>query len=290
MIHVRPYLLTPAAAALENLRRVAEWIGYQFLRRCLTLTSILAMLWATVVLAVQPKSWSPPVRSIFARQLLFTGVDAVSVAVRVATVVGVLLIVQAALWIDTLGVTTDAIAPMLWRAIVRELAPLLACLLVIGRSGITISTELAMMLVNGEVEVLDAQGMDPMTCLVMPRILSMIISVFCLAIIMATSILVTGYVIGWGVGAIRVPWISFLDGIVRQFTALDLLFFVPKTIIAGGFAGAICCIDGLSIRGSVTDVPRVASRCGIRALTAVFAVSAVLSVLIYGRFLVFKIG
>jgi len=270
-------------------RRLLERIGAEFLGRIGTLASILAILWATARLAMRPASWSDPVRGVFARQLLFTGVDGTAAAVRFGAAVGVLVIVQAAMWIDTLGITTDTIAPMLWRAIVRELAPLLACLVVIGRSGIPISTELASMLVRGELEVLDAQGIDPMTILVMPRILAMVISVFCLAVIMATSMVVTGYLIGWAVDAIRVPWHVFLEDIVREFQFLDLVFFVPKTIIAGAFAGAICCIDGLSVRGSMTDVPRIASHSGIRALTAVFVVSAALSVLIYGRFLIIEI-
>ncbi|TWU41122.1 putative phospholipid ABC transporter permease protein MlaE [Novipirellula artificiosorum] len=268
---------------------MTEFLGNQFLGRCGTIASILAILWATVKLALRPQSWTPPVRGVLARQLLFTGVDGIAVACRFGAAVGVLIIVQAALWIDALGVTTDIIAPMLWRAIVRELAPLLACMVVIGRSGIAISTELATMLVNGEIEVLDAQGIDPMTALVMPRIISMVVSVFGLAIIIASSMVVTGYVIGWSMGAIHVSWTTFLDGIIREFNSLDLLFFVPKTVIAAAFAGAICCIDGLNVRGSITDVSRVSSRSGIRALTAVFFVSAVLSVLIYGRILVFKI-
>jgi phospholipid/cholesterol/gamma-HCH transport system permease protein len=234
-------------------------------------------------------SWSPPIRSIFARQLLFTCVDAIFVAVRFGAVVGVLIIVQAAVWIDAFGITTDTIAPMLWRGIVRELAPLLACLVVIGRSGIAIATELATMMVNGEIEVLDSQGIDPMTSLVMPRILSMIVSVFCLALVIASTMVVTGYVVGWAMGTIRIPWTMFLNDIVRQFDSVDVAFFVPKTIIAGGFAGAICCLDGISVRGTATDIPRVASNSGTRALTAVYAVSAVLSVLIYGRILVFEI-
>lgn len=269
--------------------RWAAWLGDQFLSRCNTVAGILAILWATTLLAIRPTSWSRPVRSVFARQILFTCVDASGVAMRFGAAAGLLVIVQAALWIDTLGVTTEVIAPVLWKAIVREIAPLLACLVVIGRSGIAIATELATMLVGGEIEVLDSQGIDPMTYLVMPRILSFVISVFCLAIIIATSMVVTGYVIGWATDSIRVSWSSFLTEIVGQFNTLDLLFFVPKTIIAGGFAAAICCTDGLGVRGTMTDVPRVSSRSGIRALTAVFVVSAVLSVLIYGRFLVFKV-
>ncbi|MGI9473126.1 MAG: ABC transporter permease [Rubripirellula sp.] len=269
--------------------RIAESVGQAFIGRCNAIAAILAVLYGTTALAIRPSTWTPPVRSVFSRQLLFTAVDGISAAVRFGAAVGILVIVQAAIWIDTLGVTQDVVAPMLWRGIVRELAPLLACLVVIGRSCIPISTELATMMVNGEVELLDAQGVDPMTYLVMPRVLSVVISVFCLAIIIATSMVATGYVLGWAVDAIRVDLWTFLDGIFRQFNSLDLLFFVPKTIIAGAFAGAICCLDGLSVRGTMTDIPRVASRTGIRALTAVLAISAILSVLFYGRILMFKV-
>ena len=224
-----------------------------------------------------------------ARQLLFTGVDGTWAALRFGAAVGILLIVQAALWVDAIGMTTEMIAPMLWRAIVRELAPLLSCLVVIGRSGIAISTELATMRVDGELDVLDSQGIDPMTSLVMPRVTSMVFSVFCLALITSTAMIMTGYAGGRAVGVIRVSFLTFLDQMVGQIHSLDLLFFVPKTIVAGAFAAAICCLDGLSVKATITDIPRVSSRAGIRALGAVFVISAILSILIYGRILIFEV-
>ncbi len=278
-------LLTEAANPL----RLARWLGSNFIARCTSIGDILAILWASFLLAARPQSWSPPVRTIFARQLLFSCVDAFFVACRFGAAVGILVIVQAALWIDTLGVGIDTITPMLRQIIIREIAPLLACLVVIGRSGVAISTELATMLVNGEIEVLEAQGIDPMTALVMPRVLGIIISVFCVALILVCSMILTGYAIGWSMGAIRDNWGTFLDSIIRGLASLDLLFFLSKTLVAGGFAGAICCNDGLSVRGTLSDVPRVSSRSGIRALTAVFIVSAVLSILIYRRILVFNL-
>ncbi len=228
-------------------------------------------------------------RRVMSRQLLFTGVDGTWAALRFGAAVGVLLIVQAALWVDAIGMTTEMVAPMLWRAIVRELAPLLACLVVIGRSGIAISTELATMRVDGELDVLDAQGIDPMTSLVMPRVTSMVFSVFCLALIATTAMVITGYAGGRAAGVIRVSFFAFLDQMVSHFNTLDLLFFLPKTLLAGAFAAAICCLDGLSVKATITDVPRVSSIAGTRALSAVFVISAILSVLIYGRILIFEV-
>lgn len=208
---------------------------------------------------------------------------------RISAAVGVLMIVQTAMWLDSVGATTEGITPVLWKMVIHEIAPLIASLVVIGRSGIAISTELATMLVTGELEVLESQGIDPMTTMIMPRVLSVTISVFCLAIIVATTMLVTGYMVGWLVGVIHVPWSNFLESMLFEVNILDFVFFVPKTIVAGAFVGAICCSDGLTVRGTMADVPRVASRSGIHAMTAVFAVSAILSILIYGRILVFKI-
>lgn len=224
------------------------------------------------------------------RQLLFTAVDSVPASMRFAATFGLLLIVQAAIWIDEIGISTEVMAPMLWKSIVREIAPLLACLVVIGRSGIAIGTELATMRSSGEIEVLDSQGIDPMIYLVMPRILSFVLSVFCLAIIIAVTMVITGYSVGWLMDAIKVPWHEFFANISRNMNFGDFVFFASKTLIGSGFAGAICCIEGISVRGAITDVPLVSSRVGIRALTAVFVVSALLSIVFYGKLLVFKIG
>ncbi|MEZ6092358.1 MAG: ABC transporter permease [Pirellulaceae bacterium] len=273
----------------RGIGRMLELMGRRTIQTFVSAINLLALIWAVVFVAASPASWTPITRMVFARQMLFTAVDALFVAVRISAAVGVLVIVQASLWLDAVGASTEDITPTLWRAIVREIAPLMASLVVIGRSGIAISTELATMLVSGEIEVLESQGVDPMTCLVMPRILSVTLSVFCLAIIIASTMLVTGYVVGWLMNAIRIPWSAFLETLLLQISSQDFLFFVPKTIVAGMFAGAICCIDGLTVRGTLADVPRIASRSGIRAMTAVFGISAVLSILIYGRILVFKI-
>ncbi|MEM9826878.1 MAG: ABC transporter permease [Planctomycetota bacterium] len=289
-VRLRPSPLRVLAMPLRILAWIAESTGRLAIKRVVGLAEILAVLLATMRLGLSPASWTPPVRQVLARQLLFTAVDSVSVSIRFGAAVGVLVIVQAAMWVDSFGINTEVITPLLWKAIVRELAPLLACLVVIGRSGVAIATELATMRTGGEIELLDAQGVDPMNMVVMPRVLAVVISTFCLALLIATVMVATGYAIGWAMDAIRVSWRTFLSEIAGQLNRRDLYFFVPKTLLSSGFAAAICCLDGLQVKGSTTEVPRVSSRAGIRALTAVLAVSAILSLVIYGRILVFQIG
>ncbi len=286
----RRYLRLVANALPNLLAEVCDRLGTFFLGVCSQIVEIAAVLWAALSLAARPGTWTVPVRTVFSRQVLFTAVDAIPAALRFAAVVGVMVIVQAQLWIDAAGIAPSDVAPILWRSVVREIAPLLACLVVIGRSGVAISTELATMHADGEIEVLDSQGIDPMTFLIMPRIIAVMLSVFCLAIISAVTIMVTGYVVGAAVAAIRVTWNEFYGEIARNFETGDIVFFASKTLVAGGFAGTICCLEGVRSEGRATDVPRVASRAGIRALTAIFVVSAILSVVFYEKLLVFQFG
>mgnify|MGYP000031200331 CR=1 FL=1 len=71
--------------------RFTESVGRAFLSRCALLVSILAILWASIVLACRRQSWSEPVRSVLGRQLLFTGVDGTYAALRFGAAVGILL-------------------------------------------------------------------------------------------------------------------------------------------------------------------------------------------------------
>ena len=139
----------------------------------------LAVIWTALTLALRPSSWPRTVRNVFARQMLFTGVDSLAFTVRIALAVGIVVIVQSELWLQAVD-QDDLSARLFLMILVRELGPLLANFVVIVRSATAIATELANMRLAGEVDVLDSQGLDPMTYLVMPRVLSVGCSVFCL--------------------------------------------------------------------------------------------------------------
>lgn len=250
---------------------------------------ITAVVFTSLLLSCRAGVWTRAVRAVFYRQILFTAIDGLAVAVRIGMAVGILLIVEAALWLETFGTTTALVAPSLLAITVREVGPLIACLVVIGRSGVTMATELANMRVLGELDVLESLGIDPMTYLVMPRILSMMISVFCLAAMIIASIFLSGYVVGLVMGAIHSRPHEFFDEIFSEMQLTDLFFFLPKTVLSGLLVGAICCVEGIHVRPLATEVPRVASRSGVTALTAVFIINAAVSLVIYGRILIFQV-
>ncbi len=231
-------------------------------------------------LASRPSRWPRTTRNVLARQILFTGVHALRFIGIVAVAVGLAVVLQARLWLARMG-QSALVGPLLVAVVVREIGPLLVNFIVIGRSGTAMASELASMRVAGEIEVLDSQGLDPLAYLILPRAVGVALSVFCLTVFFIAVSLASGYLGGHllqaPVGAGR----AFLDSIFRAISGPDLLNLVVKSLAPGWLMAVICSIEGLSVRGALTEVPQAASRGVMRSVAALFFVSAVVSGLTY---------
>jgi len=236
---------------------------------------------ATVLwVALFPRHWRAPVRNVLARQILFTGFQARRFVAILACLVGVSVVVQAQVWTAALG-QASLLGPILVMVIFREVGPLLANFIVIARSGTAMATELAYMRVTSETHVLDAQGIDPFIYLVMPRVIGAAVSVFCLTVIFIVVAVSSGFLSGILLGAnTGDPWL-FIDSVFGALKPADLFNLCAKTLVPGALMGTICCIEGLKIRGVITEVPQAASSAVVKSIMALFITSALVSLLMY---------
>jgi len=255
-------------------------IGEAALQKWRITRHVAAVTYGAVWLAFRPLSWRRTVREQLARQILFTGVDALGLVLLIAALAGISIVSQAQLWLSKFG-QSEMLGPLMVAVIMRGAGPMLVNFVVIGRSGTAIVTELATMRVHREVDFLDAQGVDPMVYLVMPRIVGMAVSVLSLTIVFIVGSLASGFLTSllMGVGA-RAPGV-FLDSILLPIRAADVLDLLAKTLIPGLLTGAICCMEGLSIAGAATDVPQAATRAVVRSIATLLIVSALASVVAY---------
>ena len=175
----------------------------------------------------------------------------------------------------------EARLPLLVTVLVRETVPVLINLLAIGRNGTALTTELGNMKIAGEVRVLDAQGIDPFIYLVMPRVLSLTLSVFCLAVLFVVVAFTSSYLSNLVLSPSAVDPGTFVHSIVFSVSPVDLINFLSKTIIPALFTGAICCSQGLRVQTSLTEVTKSTKRALTLSVRALFGISALVSLLTY---------
>ncbi len=233
------------------------------------------------ILALNPGNWPRTVREQFSRQILFTGIEALGLILLIAVAAGVSIVAQAQLWLIKFG-QSDMLSRLLVVVIIREIGPLLVNLVVIGRSGSAVATEMASMRVQGEIEVLDAQGVDPMVYLVMPRVFGIAVSVLGLTVIFTAVSLGCGYLAGLLLGAAESDPVLFISRILGALTPTDLIHFLVKMLVPGILTGVICTLEGLGVHAAVTEVPKAATRGVVRSMGAAVVVSALVSLLTYG--------
>src|SRR6185436_9381495 len=152
-----------ACSRWDELRHAAAVIGTVFLA------------------AVRPRSWTAPVRKALAQQVLTGGVEPVGFVCALAAVVGISVVVQLTFWTGEAG-QSQLLGPLLVAVVARELGPVLINLVVIVRSGSAMTTALGVLKISGEVRVMEAQGRDPFLHFVMPRVLGVALSTFCLTV------------------------------------------------------------------------------------------------------------
>ena len=235
---------------------------------------------AIVALAIRPSRWNRTIRQVFANQILHMGVYTIAPVGLVALLVGVLVVMQAQLWLVKVG-QTAWLGPLLVAVIVRELAPLLTNLIIILRSGSEITTELATMTVTGKVRMLDSQGIDPLIYLVMPRMIAIVVSAFCLTIMFIVFSFVSGYLFSFILGLRMLAPGIFLEHVLRAFQSEDVLNLLFNSLIPPLLTGSICCLEGLNVPKASTAVPVATRRALSRSVVGLFLVSVPVSVLTY---------
>lgn len=259
---------------------VLRGMGTGFLRKWEYSRDIAAVVWGVLQIAARPRFWRRTTRSLLAKQILFTGVEALGLILSLGVVAGIAVVAQAQYWLSSLGQST-MLGHILVAVIIRELGPLLVIFVVIARSGTAIAAELANMRVRREIGVLEAQGVDPMAYLVMPRVLGLATSIFSLTIILISVSLGTGFLFGVLLGVTPGDPSLFLGSVLGAIAPADLVNLLAKTTVAGCLIGSICAREGLFVQASVTDVPRAVTRGVVRSIAAVLLVSVIASVLTY---------
>ena len=260
-----------------------KWLGRTgsgFLHRWLFVRYITAIVATVVAKSLRPSSWPLTTRNVLARQVLFTGFDALRFVGFVAIMIGLAVVVQAQLWLNKVG-QSELLGPILVAVVVRELAPLLTNVIVIARSGTAISTELGNMNVSGEVHVLDSLGLDPFMYLLMPRVLGVAISVFCLTVFFIFMAFLSGYLAGMLLSISSGQPSVFFGSVLNALQPADVVNLLVKTLVPGLLTGAICANEGFGVHVSITEVPQATTRAVVRSITTLFIVSGITSALTY---------
>ena len=205
-----------------------------------------------------------------------TGTQALPIVALVGFLVGVVLSYLSAKQLQAYGANIFIIN-ILGVGIVRELGPMLAAILVAGRSGSSMTAQLGVMRVTEELDALSVMGISITQRLVLPKVLALAITMP-LLVLWCDSIAIIGGMLAanWELG---ISYREFLHSLPATLPQSNLWLGIGKGTLFGILIAIIACHYGLRIKPNTESLATGTTESVVSAITIVILVDAAIAVL-----------
>lgn len=290
----RPATLNIAADQSALLEHVAQVPGYDLPRRRRTYFHGLANLGRRIVAAMREVrdgtgmlgqlaldlghvALHPsriPWREISAN-IYRTGAMALGITALVGFLIGIVLSYLSGKQLKLYGADVF-IVNILGLSIIRELGPVLAAVLVAGRSGSSMTAQLGVMRVTQELDALSVMGISHTLRLVLPKVIGLAVSMPLIVLWTSAMALIGGIVasdIQLGIG-----YALFLERLPKAVPIANLWLGLAKGAVFGSLIAIIACHYGLRVEPNTESLGAGTTTSVVVSITTVIIVDAIFAI------------
>jgi len=213
------------------------------------------------------------VRRIFEQ----AGANAVPIISLISFLVGLIIAFETAQPLAQFGAQIYVVN-MIGLIMVRELGPLLAAVILAGRSGSAFAAEIGTMKVNEELNALQTLGLDPIRFLVIQRITASCLLTPLLAFYATFMGILGGVLVAVGIGF---PLSLVLHQLADSVCLSDVFLDLSKAFVFGVIVSSVGCLRGMQTRQGPSAVGVSTTRAVVTGMLLIVIADAVFSVLYY---------
>lgn len=210
-------------------------------------------------------------------QMRRIGVQSLPIALFIAAFTGIVLALLSSYSFSG-AVPLYFVGTLVGKTVMMELAPVLTGLALAGRVGANIAAELGTMRVTEQVDALETLAYNPMSFLVVPRVIAatvMFPAVVALAMVMGVT---TGWLTAINLLELSTP--EFVKGLRLFYQFKDIWFGLVKAASFGLFIALIGCQKGLRTRGGAEGVGRATTDAVVLSAEVILVLDAFWAVIL----------
>ncbi len=205
-----------------------------------------------------------------------SGVRALGITALVGFLIGIVLSYLSALQLKIFGAEIYII-DILGLSIIRELGPLLAAILVAGRSGSAMTAQIGIMRVTEELDALSAMGISHSLRLIFPKVMALSIVLPLLSVWTSTMALIGGMFSAQT--TLDISYQQFFLKLPDAVPLVNLLIGLGKSAVFGLMIALIACHFGFRIKPNTESLGNETTNSVVAAITVVIMVDAVFAIL-----------
>ncbi|VWX58777.1 Phospholipid/cholesterol/gamma-HCH transport system permease protein [Burkholderiales bacterium 8X] len=215
----------------------------------------------------------------FSGHLYQFGTTALPITALVGLLIGVVLAYLTSQQLRQYGAETF-IVNILGLSLIRELGPVLAAVLVAGRSGSAITAQIGVMRVTEELDAMRVMGIPHGFRLIMPRVVALAIAMPLISMWTSMAALFGGMIAADL--ALDISPAYFMSALPRAVPMTNLWLAMTKSAVFGVLIALIGCYFGMKVKPNTESLGRGTTSSVVTSITIVILVDALFAVLFKG--------
>ncbi|MBO6535386.1 MAG: ABC transporter permease [Balneolaceae bacterium] len=206
------------------------------------------------------------------------GYQSIPIIMLTGVFTGAVLTLQTAYQLDTDLYPVTIVGSIVGQSIIIELAAVIGGLVLAGKVGARISTELGTMRVSEQIDALESMGFNSVTFLIVPRVLAGI-CMFPVLYITAATMGIGGGILAGAVDGILPP-AQFMQGARQFFFPEDVVFGILKSFVFGFVITSISCFKGYTAFGGAEGVGNATTQATVLSCIYILLADFILAALL----------
>ena len=192
------------------------------------------------------------------RQMNDIGVGSLGIVAIISLFVGAVTAVQFAYNLQGSFIPFYFVGYVVRISVIQELAPTISCLILAGKVGSNMASELGTMRISEQIDALSIMGVKTRSYLVLPKILGAVAIIPILIIFSATLGIIGGQMASAASGIVTNA--DFQRGIVDGFEYFDIIIMLVKSITFAFIISSVACYHGYYVEGGALELGQASTR------------------------------
>ncbi len=199
----------------------------------------------------RPEKWSMYYKETM-RQMNDIGVGSLPIVGLISVFIGAVTAVQFSYQLDGTLVPLYYIGYIVRDSTIIELAPTITCLVLAGKVGSNMASEIGGMRQKEHIDAMEIMGVNTAAYLIMPKLIAALIMIPLLVALAAFISIIGGYVASVPTGALSDA--EYVQGLRSFFEPFNVVMMFVKAIVFAFLLTTVSCYQGYYVRGGSIEL------------------------------------
>ncbi|MDR0872423.1 MAG: ABC transporter permease [Prevotellaceae bacterium] len=225
----------------------------------------------------KPDSWRLFFRQ-YSKELEKQGIDSLGITVIISVFIGAVITIQMVLNTENPLLPTYATGLATRDTLLLEFSSSILCLILAGKVGSNIASEIGTMRITEQIDALDIMGVNSANYLILPKIIAFVSIIPILVIFSMFFGIVGGYAVAYFTDVISVP--DYVYGIQYSFVPFYITYSIIKSLVFAFVISSVSSYYGYFAYGGALEVGKASTNAVVRSSVLILLLNVVLTKLL----------